>query len=239
MLDFGFYNMDCMIGLDLIDDNSIDLFLTDIPYDGVNKSEKIRIGTPIRKTGKGKADVITFDLKMFLEKAYQKTKGTMVIFCGINQVSEIFNFFSDKQVLGGGTPRQLIWHKTNPSPMNGEYVYLSATENAVVFRKHGATFNARCKHNVLEFPTGSSEMHPTEKNHSLLADIIADNSNENDLIVDACAGSGSTLLMAHKMNRKFIGFELDENYYKLAKKRLDAEMAQMTIFDLGFNPYQE
>lgn len=231
MLECGFYNMDCMQGLDLLDDNSVDLCLTDIPYDGVNKSEKVRVGTPIRKTGKGNADIITFDLLQFLEKVYSKTKGTIVIFCGINQVSTIFSFFSDKQVLGGGTPRQLIWHKTNPSPMNGEYVYLSATENAVVFRKHGATFNARCKHNVLDFPTGSSELHPTEKNHQLLADIIKDNSKEKDLVLDACAGSGSTLLMAHKLNRKFIGFELNKDYYKLAKERLDNEMAQMNLFD--------
>lgn len=74
-------------------------------------------------------------------------------------------------------------------------------------------------------------MHPTEKNHELLADLIKDNTNEKDLILDTCCGSGSTLLMAHKLNRNFIGFELDKDFYELAKKRLDTEMAQMNIFD--------
>ena len=78
---------------------------------------------------------------------------------------------------------------------------------------------------------GTSNIHPTEKNHDLLAELITDNSNENDLVLDTCCGSASTLLVAHKLNRRFIGFELNKKYYDLAKKRLDAELSQMTIFD--------
>ena len=44
-----------------------------------------------------------------------------------------------------GTVRHLVWEKTNPSPMNGQYIYLSGIENAVWFKKKGATFNAHCK----------------------------------------------------------------------------------------------
>ena len=231
-----FVNIDCMEYMKSMEDLSVDLTLTDIPYDGVNTADD---SGGLRKLKKDNADIITFDLQKFLEEIYRVTKNTIIIFCGNGQVSEIFNYFVKKS-LGGGTVRQLIWHKTNPSPMNGEFVYLSATENAVWFRKQGAPFNAKCKHNVFEFPTGSSEMHPTEKNHDLLRTLINDNSNEGDIIFDPCSGSGSTLYIANQMGRQFIGCEKDPTYYKKAKNRLDDETAQVNIFDyLGFNPYQE
>lgn len=171
---------------------------------------------------------MTFDLDSFLKEIYRVTKGTMIVFCAIGQMSYIRNFFIDNKDV---TVRQLIWEKTNPLPMNGEKIYLSGIENAVWIKKRNATFNAFCKNTVFRYPSGSSEIHPTEKNHKLLAELIADNSNPHQIILDPCAGSGSTLLMAHDLGRKYIGFELDEGYYKKAKKRLDQETAQMNIFD--------
>ena len=50
-------------------------------------------------------------------------------------MSEIHKFFSEKQKKGKGTVRQLVWKKTNPSPMNGQNIYLSGIENAVWFKK--------------------------------------------------------------------------------------------------------
>ena len=55
--------------------------------------------------------------------------------------------------------------------MNGQYIYLSATENAVWFKKRGAIFNAHCKHNVFEFPTGRSKIHPIP-NFSIVDSLI-------------------------------------------------------------------
>ena len=94
--------------------------------------------------------------------------------------------------------------------MNGQYIYLNATENAVWFKKRGGQFNAHCKHNVFEFPTGRSKIHPTEKNHELIKDLILDNSDEGDIIFDPCAGSLSHLLMAKENGRRYIGCELNE-----------------------------
>lgn len=237
-MELGFYNDDCMNIMSQMDAGSVDLFITDIPYDGVNNTDPN--GDGIRKLNKGAADVITFDLQAFIEQAYRITKGTIIIFCGVGQVSQIFSWFAQKQTENKGTPRQLIWHKINPSPINGQFIYLSATENAVMFRKSGATFNAHCKHNVFNYPTGSSEMHPTEKNHQLLADLIQDNSNIGDVVFDACAGSGSTLYVAHRLGRKVGGVELNKEFYEKAKARLDAERAQVNIYGLmGYNPYQE
>jgi DNA modification methylase len=139
----------------------------------------------------------------------------------MEQFSVIFNYFNQYAKNGKGTVRQLIWHKTNPSPMNGQNIYLSSTENAVWFKKRGSSFNAHCKHNVFNYPCGRSKLHPTEKNHDLIKDLILDNSNEGDLIFDPCVGSGSHLLCAKELNRNYIGCELDKKYFKIAKDRLD------------------
>ena len=141
----------------------------------------------------------------------------------MNQISPIFNYFDNLAKKGKGTVRQLVWKKTNPSPMNGEYIYLSGLENAIWFKKKGATFNAHCKSNVFEFPCGRSKLHPTEKNHNLIKDLIVDNSNENDILFDPCSGSASHLFCARELNRRFLGCELDDNYFQVGVDRLKGE----------------
>jgi site-specific DNA-methyltransferase (adenine-specific) len=143
------FNCDCMElmdNLDVSERERVDLTITDIPYDSVNRKSN-----GLRNLDKENADILTFDLHKFLDNVYEITSGTIIIFCGMNQVSEIFNYFDEYAKKGKGTVRQLIWHKTNPSPMNGDYIYLSALENAVWFKKKGSSFNAHCKHNVLSF----------------------------------------------------------------------------------------
>ena len=200
--------------------NSVKLTLTDIPYAEVN-----RASNGLRKLDKSTADEQTFDLNDFLNEVYRVTEGTIIIFCGMNQFSTIREFFAEKQAAKEGTVRQLIWKKTNPSPMNGQYIYLSGIENALWFKKKGGTFNARCKNTVFEYPCGRSKMHPTEKNHKLLEELIQDNSNPGDLVFDPCAGSGSHLLVARDNGRDFIGVELDEGYFKIAEDRLSGAIS--------------
>lgn len=206
---------DCMELMDNIPNESIDLVLTDIPYNEVNRKDN-----GLRKLDKENADVLTFDLINFLNQLYDKTKSTIIIFCGKEQVSIIHSFFNNKQKKGKGTVRQLIWEKSNPSPMNGQHIYLSGVENAIWFKKRGGTFNAHCKNTVFKYPIGRSKLHPTEKNHLLLQELILDNSNENDLILDPCMGSGSTGVVALQNNRNFIGMELNENYFNIAENRI-------------------
>ena len=212
------YNVDCMEYMKNVNDNIFDLTLTDIPYGEVNRNDN-----GLRLLNKESADVMTFDMNEFLNEVYRVTKGTIIIFCGKEQLSEIHKFFSDKQKKSKGTVRQLIWEKTNPSPMNGQNIYLSGIENAVWFKKRGGTFNAHCKNTVFKHPTGRSKLHPTEKNHKLLEELILDNSNEGDLVFDPCSGSGSHLLVATKLNRKYVGCELNKEYFEIAKERLDDE----------------
>ena len=207
---------DCMELMNNIPNESIDLVLTDIPYNEVNRKDN-----GLRKLDKENADILTFDLINFLEQLYDKAKSTIIIFCGKEQVSIIHSYFNDKQKKGKGTVRQLIWEKSNPSPMNGQHIYLSGVENAIWFKKRGGTFNAHCKNTVFKYPIGRSKLHPTEKNHLLLQELILDNSNENDLILDPCMGSGSTGVVALKNNRNFLGIELNQNYFDIPKNRLE------------------
>ena len=204
---------DCMMLMQLLPNNSVDFTLTDIPYDEVNRKSN-----GLRNLDKDKADILTFNLYDFLDGVYRVTKNSICIFCGREQFSVIYNFFAQKK----GTVRPIVWEKSNPSPMNGQYIYLSGVEFAVWFKKSGANvFNAHCKNTVFEYPCGRSKVHPTEKNHDLLKELILDNSNENDIVFDPCLGSGTTAICSVELNRHYIGFELDPQYYDIACKRLD------------------
>lgn len=163
------YHLDCMDGFKQLEDNSVDLTLTDISYGEINRPNK-----GLRNLNKGDADIITFDIIEFLNEIYRITKGTIIIFCGKEQVSLIHHFFKQKQQVRCGTVRQLIWEKTNPSPMNGQYIFLSGIENAIWFKKRGATFNAYCKNTVFRFPNGRSKLHPTEKKSFFIKRIDID-----------------------------------------------------------------
>lgn len=207
---------DCMSNLQNLEDNIINLTLTDIPYGEVNRDSN-----GLRVLDKENADVMTFVLEEFLKELYRVTSGTIIIFCGKEQISQIHKFFSEKQAKGKGTVRQLIWEKSNPSPMNGQHIYLSGIENAVWFKKRGGTFNAHCKNTVFKYPCGRSKLHPTEKNHDLLKQLILENSNEGDLVLDPCAGSGSHCLVALQNKRNYIGIELNEKYHKIAVDRIN------------------
>jgi len=72
-------------------------------------------------------------------------------------------------------------------------------------------------------------VHPTQKPEKLLAKIILASSNENDLILDPFLGSGTTAVVAKKLNRNFVAIEADENYCLLAEKRLDLAEIDRTI----------
>ena len=207
------FNADCLDIMSKMDDGAVDFTLTDIPYDAVNRDSN-----GLRNLDKGNADIITFNLDEFLKQVLRVTSNSICIFCGKEQFSQIYKFFAD---IGKGTVRPIVWEKTNPSPMNGQYIYLSGVEMGVWYKKQGAkTFNARCKNTVFHYPNGRSKLHPTEKNHALLEDLIKDNTNEGQTVFDPCCGSGSHCLVAKNLGRKYIGVELDEQYFDVAKGRL-------------------
>lgn len=77
---------------------------------------------------------------------------------------------------------------------------------------------------ILEFnvvPNRNGKLHPTQKPIELMEWLVKTYTNENDLVLDNCMGSGSTGVACVNTNRKFIGIELDENYFNIAKERIE------------------
>ena len=207
--------MDCIYGMSLMEDNSVDFTLTDIPYGVVNRESN-----GLRNLNKEDADKETFDLDKFCEEVYRVSNNSICIFCVKEQFSDIYKFFSNKK----GTVRPIIWRKTNPSPMNGQYIYLSGVEMSVWFKKSGAkVFNAHCKNTVFDFPNGKRQYHPTQKNLELFKELICDNTNEGQIVFDPCMGGGTTAIAALQTNRKYYGYELNEEYFVNSLKRIAGE----------------
>ena len=74
---------------------------------------------------------------------------------------------------------------------------------------------------VLQFESVGKPIHPTEKPVALLEYLIKTYTNENETVLDNCMGSGSTGVACVNTNRNFIGIELDENYFNIAKERIN------------------
>lgn len=213
------YQMDCMKGMELISDQSIDLVLTDIPYGNVTKNgeDRARYTGQMRNMNKADADTETFDLIPFLEHCYRMSKGSIYIFCGIEQMSKIFNFFDEKKDV---TTRQCIWHKTNPSPVNGQHYWIHAIENCVFVKRRKTTFRQHCKHNVWDHPAGRSKLHPTQKPIGLFKHLVESSTNEGDIVFDPCIGSGTSAVAAKELGRQYLGFDISAEYVEIANSRL-------------------
>ena len=215
------YNIDCMEGLKLIDDNSIDLVIIDPPYLlNINKVKNVS------NMNKYANDLLNlkdgFDLKV-LDLLIQKMKKINIyIYCSKRQVKDLLNYFSNKNC----NHEILTWHKQNPSPLINNN-YLPDTEYILFFREKGVKLygNYHTKRKYYISLTNKVDKqkykHPTIKPLELIEYHIENSSKEEDLILDCFAGSGTTLVGAINKNRRYIGFEIDKNYYEIAKKRIE------------------
>jgi len=194
-------------------DKSIPLIVTDIPYNEVNRNSN-----GLRNLDKGEADSAEFDLPNILKNIVRICYGSVYMFCGIEQVSEIRKHF----VKSGMSSRLLIWEKINPSPMNGQHIWLSGIECCVFGKYKGGTFNAHCRNSVLRYPTERNIDHATPKPICLMKDIIEVSSNPGDTILDPFMGSGSTGVAAKILGRGFIGIEKNEEFFSYAKNRIES-----------------
>lgn len=140
---------------------------------------------------------------------------------------ELFRISRNQIIWGGNyfnlppTRCFLIWRKTNvPETVSfamAEYAWTSFDQNAKVFEMSSAGQKGR--------------FHPTQKPTELYLWILKNFAKADDVILDTHVGSASSLIACHNTRHRFVGFELDSEYYEKAKKRLNAEMAQMGIFD--------
>ena len=76
---------------------------------------------------------------------------------------------------------------------------------------------------IIEFDIDRQSIHPTQKPVALIEYLIKTYSNEGDTILDNCMGSGTTGVACVRTNRNFIGIEMDDNYFELAKERIEKE----------------
>ena len=81
--------------------------------------------------------------------------------------------------------------------------------------------NQKQHHSVMNYEIAKKQGHVTPKNTDMLEYLIKTSSNENDIVLDCFMGSGSTGVAALNTNRKFIGIELDEKYFEIAKNRIE------------------
>ena len=84
--------------------------------------------------------------------------------------------------------------------------------------------------NLLEFIRDKEKIHPTQKPVALIQYLIRTYSNEGDLVLDNCSGSGTTAISCIKEKRNFICFEKDETYWKKSVERVEKEQQQLTLF---------
>lgn len=125
----------------------------------------------------------------------------------------------------------MVWHKTNPVPNIRKSSFLNSCELIVCLWNKGHTWNFTKQnemHNFIESPIcmGTERLknpkHPTQKPVKILKHIIKLASNPDDVVLDMFMGVGSTGVAAKMLNRKFIGIEIDEEYFNAAKKRINS-----------------
>lgn len=214
------HNIDCLEFMKTLPDKCVDLLLTDIPYDGVNRKS-----SGLRNLDKGLADVMTISIENMMSEFIRITKGSGYIFCGWGQISEIVDILKENKI----STRLCCWRKTNPSPMNGQVIWLSGAEYCVYFKMPNATFNEHCKNVVWDFPSGRGKVHPTEKPIKLFEYLIKASSNENDIVFDPFIGSGTTAVASKMTSRNYIGCELSKEYYEVCLNRINGQNS--TLFN--------
>lgn len=204
---------DCLELMKYIPDASVDMILCDLPYGEVNQKS-----SGLRLLDRTNADECNINLAELVDSFYRVCNGSIYAFCGTQQISELVSLLKAK----GLTTRVCVWEKTNPSPMNGTRLWISGLEFCVFARKANATFNEHCKKALWQAPSGRSKIHPTEKPLKLMERLVRASSNEGDTVLDCVMGSGTTGVACVNTGRNFIGIELDEKYFQIAKDRIES-----------------
>lgn len=203
MLDFGFYNMDCMEGMKQFPDNFFDLAIVDPPY-----------GIEITTSGR---------LKKYNSKNPQWDNNPP----GKEYFEQLFRVSKNQIIWGGNyfdlrpTKCFLIWDKRQP-----EDVSFASCEFAwTSFGGVAKTFYLSPLH------TGEHRIHTTQKPVALYSWILSKYAKPGDKILDTHVGSASSLIACHRLGFQYVGFELDPDYFLAANDRLEREKAQVSIFD--------
>lgn len=224
---------DCYELIKQLPDKSVDLIITDPPYEmdehgggGAFGNKNRPYQNEVDKLSNGITNEILEEISRVMKKI------NAYIFCNKNQLSQILCFFEGKKC----NVDILVLHKTNPVPrINNKY--LSDLEYCVFARDEGVemynTYETSSK--LYSMATNKADKglfeHPTIKPMKLIERFIKNSSNENDIVLDCFAGSGTTCVGAKELGRQYIGFEIDEKWCKIANDRINGVTAsgQMSL----------
>ena len=214
MKKFELWHGDCLKLMKDIPDGSVDLVLTDPPY-GIDFQSNFR---------KNKFNKIENDIAVnaeFLDECKRVLKDTGAIYCftrwdvypsWIEQISKRFK-----------VKNCIVWFKRGGGLGDLKKGYIYNHEFIIYCAEKNHRLNGKRRNDVFEFAKDapSTYVHPTQKPISLLKEIIERSSNEGGVVLDCFMGSGSTGVACVKTNRHFIGIELDDGYFNIAKKRIE------------------
>lgn len=231
---------DCLELMKKIPDNSVDMILCDLPYG----------------TTRNKWDVIIpFEALWERYNHIIKKNGVIALFCDGLFMAELmqsnkkmwrYNLIWDKQrgsdfLNANVKPLKCheeisIFYKKKPT-YNKQLWYSTPyklTKNGSLSDNYGnrktayteSLDGARNPLSILSYSKNGSKLHPTQKPVELCEYLIKTYTNENDVILDNCMGSGTTGVACVNTNRNFIGMELDENYFNIAKDRIEKAKTQ-------------
>ena len=241
------YNEDCLEGMKRIPDQSIDCIICDLPYgttsckwDNILPFDKLweQYNRIIKSNGViclfGSEPFSSY-LRMSNIKHYKYDwiwkKTTSTGFQHAKNMPlknyEIISVFSNgsmghKSLLGDKrmvyNPQDIV--RVNKISKNTKNKWGSIAGKRPSHKERFVTEFENYPTMILEFPIDKNIGHPTAKPVALIEYLIKTYSNEGDLILDNCMGSGSTAIACMNTNRNYIGFELDKEYYDLSIKRI-------------------
>lgn len=222
-------NGDCREYMKTIPDGCIDLILTDPPYNIAQYSTG-NIPLPGREALNNNIaawDDVPINPAEFLYdfKRIIKPDGNIFIFTSYNMIGKWHEYF-DKEF---DTFQFFIWHKTNPAPKIFKNGFLNSCEMIICMWNKGHKWNFSRQnemHNFFESPICMpperlhNPKHPAQKPVKLLKHLIHIASNPGDIIFDPFMGVGSTGVAAKATDRRFVGCEIDREYFDAARKRI-------------------
>lgn len=222
------FNGDCLELMKNIPDKSVDLVVTDPPYEFHSGGEGGAFGRDKRTYHRELYDSGNLDKgcpnEVLRELMRVMVKPNIYLWCNKNQLGQYIEFFEGR----GCTTDLLTWHKTNPVPTCNNK-YLSDTEYILYFRAGGVpmygSYNTKKKYYIT--PTNKADKnkwgHPTMKPVDIIKNLVINSSKDGDTILDPFMGSGTTGVAVKELGggRKFVGIEVNPEYYAIAQQRIE------------------
>ena len=220
------YNKDCLIGLQELQKETVDALITDPPYNIARDNNFKSMGRAGIDFGEWDKN---FNLISWLPIAVEKIKkgGNIIIFSDWKNTTPIIEELESNSC---EIKDMIRIEKSNPMPRNRDRRFIIDYEIAIWAVKKGSKWTFNRQSETYERPliktkvTPKSEKvgngHPTQKNVETMEWIIKRLTNEGDVVLDPFMGSGTTGVACQNLNRRFIGYELDDKYYSMAKSRL-------------------